>query len=83
MAVQLGLCRTWSKPPKTVFLTTRLKNSPGTIYHAEKKTDYNILLFICTNMIISGDFYENLPAMKMFFEQVSFLEKSFDTMCTQ
>ena len=25
MAVQPGLCRTWSGPPKTGFLTTRLK----------------------------------------------------------
>ena len=25
VAVQLGLCRTWSETPKTGFLTTRLK----------------------------------------------------------
>ena len=50
MAVQPGLCVTWSETPKTSFLTTRLKWDPGS-----EQQRLESLLF----MFVGNRFYHN------------------------
>ena len=67
VAVQPGLCRTWSETPKTGFLTTRLKlqkyehndhQDPPTLYHLTKQKDkqkmkgMHITVYLCSDIVL-------------------------------
>ena len=54
VAVQPGLCRTWSETPKTGFLTTRLKCSSRKNVGERSRFDNQSLMFIYIRCLIAS-----------------------------